>query len=157
LVFAGDRGLLVASPVLVAAAAGLVLLGRRFPAEAIVCGAVAAIYLVANCGYYLPYGGSSPGPRFVTPMLPFLAPGLGPAFARWRAVTAVLGAASVVAMTALTLTWAASLPYPGTVWRQVWHALTEGGSSALAKELANNVVTWLGPGRYAGASLVIGA
>ena len=155
LVFVGDRGLLVTTPVLVAAAAGLVQLGRRYRAEAIVCGLVAAIYLIANCGYYLPYGGSSPGPRFVTPMLPFLALGLGPAFARRRAVTTALAAASVVAMTALTLTWAASEPYPGTVWRQIVHVFTDGGSSGLAKELANNVVTWLGATRHAGAALVI--
>ncbi len=156
LVFAGDRGLLVACPVLVAAAAGLVLLARRYRAEAIVCGAVAAVFVVANCGYFLPYGGSSPGPRFLTPMLPFLAVGLGPAFARWRVATAALATASIVAMTALTLTWAASMPYPGTVWRQLLHVLGEGGSSPLARELANNVLTWAGPGRDSGAALVVG-
>ncbi len=33
-------------------------------------------------GYFLPYGGVSPGPRFFIPAVPFLAVGLAPAFAR---------------------------------------------------------------------------
>ncbi len=154
LVFVGDRGLLVTCPVVLAAAAGLMLLARRHPAEAVVCGLVTVVFVVANCGYYLPYGGSSPGPRFLTPMLPFLAVGLGPAFARWWAATAALAAASVVAMTALTLTWASSMPYPGTVWRELWHLVGRGGSSRLAHELANNVLTWAGPGRGTAAVAV---
>ena len=155
LVFIGDLGLLVATPVLVAAAAGLVLLARTHRAEAVVCAAVAAVFLFANCGYYLPYGGSSPGPRFLVPMLPFLALGLGPAFKRWRAPTALAAAASVVAMVALTLTWAASQPYPGTIWGQIWRFLLDGSSSPLAQEVANNVATWVGVGRGSSAILVI--
>ena len=79
-VFAGTRGLLVLSPVLVAAGFGLVRLGRTHRSEAIVAGSVAAVFVLSNCGYFDPYGGS-PGPRFLAAGLPFIALGLGPAFA----------------------------------------------------------------------------
>jgi len=153
-VFIGDRGLLLASPILLAAAAGLVLVGRRHGPEALVCGLVAAVFIAANCSYYLPYGGTSPGPRFLTPMLPFLAVGLGPAFARWRLPTTALAVVSVAATTALTLTWASAMPYPGTVWRQIMAVISQGRGSRIARELTNNLLTWAGPGRSLAAELV---
>ena len=45
--------------------------------------AVAAAYFVYNAGYWLPFGGGTPGPRFLIPMLPFLALGLAVAWRRW--------------------------------------------------------------------------
>ena len=93
-----SKGLLV-SPVLVLAAAGLVLAwcaGLR--AEAVACSAVAAVLLVISAGYFDPMGGLSPGPRFVVPALPFLAVGLPLAFRRWPVVTLVTMEISVVAM-----------------------------------------------------------
>ena len=44
---------------------------------------MSAGYILANCGYFQPYGGDSPGPRFLAVALPFLALGLANAFA-WR-------------------------------------------------------------------------
>ena len=59
------------------AAAGLYLLWRRgFRAEALVCAAVTAAFLLAECGYFDPYGGGSPGP------LTALSRGRGPACGR---------------------------------------------------------------------------
>src|SRR5207244_12682623 len=79
LVFVGDRGLLVAWPVVAAAAAGLWLLWRRgFRAEALVAALVAGAFVLGDCGYGDPYGGLSAGPRYLIPALPFLALGLGP-------------------------------------------------------------------------------
>ena len=105
LLFSG-RGLLTLAPVLVVAIAGVVAMhraGRR--AEARTIGAVAIAYLVYNAGYWLPMGGGSPGPRFLIPILPFLAIGLGPAWRRWPAVTLALTAISATTMVAATMTY----------------------------------------------------
>ena len=45
--------------------------------------AVAAVYFLYNAGYWLPFGGGTPGPRFLIPTLPFLALGLAVAWRRW--------------------------------------------------------------------------
>jgi hypothetical protein len=136
LVFVGDRGLLVDSPVLVAAAAGLVLLWRRgLRAEALACGAITALYLIANCGYFLPYGGLSPGPRFFIPALPFLALGLAPAFARWRWPTTALAAVSVLASTSVLLTWTAAVAYGHSIWGQLGRAVTRGAAVGVSRDI----------------------
>ena len=124
LVLVGNRGLFVVAPVLLLAAAGLVLLWRRGArAESLLCGAVSVAFLVLELGYYDPYGGDSPGPRFFIPALPFLALGLAPAFARWRVATALFAAASVLASTAVLLTWPAAVNaaavYRWSVWREL--------------------------------------
>jgi hypothetical protein len=157
LVFVKDRGLLVSSPVLVAAAAGLWLLWRRgFRAEALVAALVAAAFVVGDCGYGDPYGGLSAGPRYLIPGLPFLALGLGPAFARWRVPTAVLTAFSIVAGTTLMLTWASSADthYRETVWGELARFLTKGTDSRLYGELTKNVLVWAGPNRLVAAAVV---
>jgi hypothetical protein len=140
LVFVGERGLLVTSPVLVAAAAGLVLLWRRgLRAEALACGVIATAYLVAECGYFLPYGGLSPGPRFFVPALPFLALGLAPAFARWRLATTVLAAVSVVAAAAVLLTWAGTASYRDTIWGELGRTVVDRGGGLHAAE---DILVW---------------
>src|SRR5207253_379021 len=64
LVLVGNRGLLVCSPVLAVAAAGLVLLWRRGrQAEAAVAGLVTVLFLLFDLGYFAPYGGDSAAPR----------------------------------------------------------------------------------------------
>lgn len=124
LVFVGERGLLLTSPVLVPAAVGLVLLWRRgIRAEASVCILIVAAYLIAECGYFIPYGGQSPGPRFIGPALPFLLVGLAPAFARWRVLTSILTAASIVATTTVVFTWSLASRYRDTIWGEVWRQL----------------------------------
>jgi len=152
LVLVGNRGLLVVSPVLVAAAAGLWLLWRRgVRAEALVCAAVTVVFLLANLGYFLPYGGDSPGPRFFAPALPFLCLGLGPAFARWRIATSVLAAISVAGATAVALTWAGAVNsatgYRQAVWGELARALHEGRSSQLAQWTVRTLYDWAGLGR----------
>jgi hypothetical protein len=145
LVFVGDRGILVTMPVVVAAVAGLVLLARRHRLEAITCAVVFALLLIANCGYFSPYGGISPGPRFLIPSLPFLALGLAPAFERWWRPTVALAAVSIAAMTTLTLTWSnlGDAHYRQTVWGELARLPGERGSSRLVEELTKNaIVTW---------------
>ncbi len=69
-----SRGLLTLSPVLAMGGLGTVLLYRRgHRAEALTIAGVCVCYLGYNSGYYLPFGGGAPGPRFLITMLPFLA------------------------------------------------------------------------------------
>jgi hypothetical protein len=98
-------GLVVLTPVVVLGAVGLVLVylrGRR--AEAALAGGVAIVYLLLNAGYEDPFGGDSPGPRFLVATLPFLAIGLPAAYRRFPLTTFALALCSAVNMTTLTLT-----------------------------------------------------
>jgi hypothetical protein len=148
---AGERGLLAISPVVVAAAYGLVLLGRRYAVEAGMCALVAGLFVLLDVGYFDPLGGVSPGPRFLVPGLPFLALGLGPAFARHFRLTSALTAASVVAMTAVTLTWPNGTPGRGAAWGLLAGLPVHLGSSRFAHLLVENAAP---VGRHVGAALV---
>jgi hypothetical protein len=100
------RGLLTVTPVLAMAVVGVVLMGRRGRrAEATVIGAVAIGYFLYNAGYWLPFGGGSPGPRFLIPALPFVAIGLAPAYRRLPALTLGLAVPSAAFMLAAVLTF----------------------------------------------------
>lgn len=100
-----NRGLLVTTPVVAAALAGLILLSRRgWRAEAVAVAVVAVAYLVYNAAYYQPFGGDSAGPRFLIPLLPFLAPPLALTFARFPLATGLFAAISVGMMATATLT-----------------------------------------------------
>ena len=154
-VFVGSRGLLVVAPVVLAAAAGLALLWRTHRVEAAVAGLVVAFFVVLNCGYFLPYGGTSPGPRFLVPALPFLALGLAPAFARWFAATSVLACISIAGMTATTLTWIGTDGRHRLVWDDVAHGVTSAGRSELVHQLAGSVLGWGQPNRVAAAAVVV--
>jgi len=156
-VFLGSRGILIAAPILIAAAAGLVLLGKRYRREAIVCGTIFGVFVLANCGYFLPYGGESPGPRFLVPSLPFIALGLAPAFSRWPRATATLAAISIASMTALTLTWrqAVSGANRQTPWRAIQRVLIDGNLSFRSHPLLTaNVLDGIGISRAVAAALV---
>ena len=103
---AASRGILTLTPVLAVAVVGGVLMrqGRR-RAEANVVLAVAAIFFLYNCGYWLPFGGGSPGPRFMIPALPFLALGLAVAYRRLPALTLAMAIPSVALMLAGSMTF----------------------------------------------------
>jgi hypothetical protein len=97
-------GLFVLSPVLLLAAAGLVLLWRRGDrAEVAATTAIVVGFLLWNAGFWDPLGGGSPGPRYLIPSVPFLALGLAPAARRWPRATALAGVWSIVAVTAMTV------------------------------------------------------
>jgi hypothetical protein len=98
-------GLLILTPVVLAGAAGLVLVYRRgHRLEALVAAAVTVLYLVLNAGYETPFGGNSPGPRFLVVTLPFLALGLAAAYRSFPLTTLALAVGSAVEMVVLTLT-----------------------------------------------------
>jgi len=112
----GKRGLFVVSPVLVLAVVGLVLLWRRgLRAEAAAAGAIVVAFVVLAAGYFDPYGGLSPGPRYFAPALPFLALGLPEAYRRWPLPTAGLAGVSVLATLYQAGTWG-----PNYDWSTIW-------------------------------------
>jgi hypothetical protein len=104
LLFAG-RGLIVLTPIVVLAVVGVFLMRRRHRAEANTILAIAAVYFIYNSGYWLPYGGGTPGPRFLIPALPFLAIGLAYAYRRLPALTLGLAIPSGLFMLVGTLTY----------------------------------------------------
>jgi hypothetical protein len=102
---------------------GAVLMRRRGQrAEAWVIFAVAAAFFLYNSAYWQPLGGDTPGPRFLIPVLPFLAVGLAPAFRHFRALTLGLAIASAVMMVAGALTYPLVTGDGIAVWAQrlVW-------------------------------------
>jgi uncharacterized membrane protein YhaH (DUF805 family) len=100
------RGLLVLTPVVACGVAGIVLLHRRGRrAEAWTIAAIAAGYLAYNAGYWTPFGGGSPGARFLVPVLPFLAVPLAFALRARPAVVLALGIPSALVMLTATLTY----------------------------------------------------
>jgi len=100
------RGLLVLTPVIVMCVVGVFLMrGRGHRAEANTILAIAAVYFVYNSGYWLPFGGGTPGPRFLIPALPFLAIGLAFAYKRLPALTLGLAIPSGLLMLIGTLTY----------------------------------------------------
>jgi hypothetical protein len=89
-------------------AAGIVILYRRARREAVLLGALVAAFLVYNAGYTLntagPFGGDTPGPRFLIAILPFLLVSAGLAIQASPGASAALLAASVSAMALVTAT-----------------------------------------------------
>jgi hypothetical protein len=99
------RGLLTIAPVAAAGVYGLVLLHRRGRrAEALLAGGIALAYLAYDSGYWTPFGGGTPGPRFLIPMLPFVALGLAAAWRARPALVAALTGPSALLLLAATLT-----------------------------------------------------
>jgi hypothetical protein len=136
LLFAG-RGLLTLTPVIVMAIAGTVMMrATKFRAEANVILAVAVVYFVYNAGYWLPFGGGSPGPRFLIPTLPFIALGLALAYRRAPALTLALAIPSAICMVVGSLTY----PLIGDHGIAAWVQFLRGG------DLEHTLLTALGVG-----------
>jgi hypothetical protein len=120
-----SRGLLVLGPVIALGAAGAVLLYRRGRrAEALVVGAVAVAFVLYDSGFWGPFGGWGPGPRYLIPMLPFLAVPLALAWRRWPLTTGALAAVSAGIMLAATAT--DPLLPDGADPARWWHLLVHG-------------------------------
>jgi hypothetical protein len=94
-------GLLTLAPLAAAGAIGWILSRRRV--EVLFVLGLTLAFLVVNSGYVDPFGGFSPGPRFLIPVLPLLGVGLAPAFRRVPLLTSALAAPSIAVMVALTI------------------------------------------------------
>lgn len=130
-----NRGLLVLTPVIVAALAGTVIMRRRgHRAEANVIVAIAVAYFAYNAGYWQPFGGGTPGPRFLIPALPFVAIGLAFAYRRLPALTLALAVPSALLMLVASLTF----PLVGEQGNGTWADWLADGS------LEHTVLTALG-------------
>jgi len=100
------RGIITITPVVVAGLYGVWMMrknGRRAEANVII--AVVALFFVYDTGYWLPFGGGTPGPRFLIPTLPFIALGFAEAWRRIPATTLVLSACGFVVMTTALVTY----------------------------------------------------
>ncbi len=101
-----SRGILTLTPVLAMAVVGAVLMRQgKHRAEANVVLAVTAVFLLYNAGYWLPFGGGTPGPRLMIPALPFMAVGLAVAYRRLSALTLAMAIPSVAFMLVGSMTF----------------------------------------------------
>jgi hypothetical protein len=125
------RGLFVLTPVTLVALLGLAILPRAgYRREALLVGGLALAFLTYNAAYYLPFGGYTPGPRFLVPLLPFLGLPLAAVYRRYPRV--VLVSAVVSAFWMVSATIAGPLLAPGAspvTWlRTVAHGAEVTGS-----------------------------
>jgi hypothetical protein len=119
------------------------LLWRRgVRAEALLASVVVGLFLLLDAGYFLVYGGGSPGPRFFAPALPFLALGLPAVLARWRWPTLALAFVSAVLTSVDALTWGVR-PVGDTSW------LPD------RSEISKTIWAWVVPDRNVGALAVL--
>ncbi|GAC1588008.1 MAG: hypothetical protein NVS3B21_03380 [Acidimicrobiales bacterium] len=122
----GDRGLLLVTPlVLIAALSALVMLRLgRHRGDALVALGLLIVFLLMQAGVDA-YGGASPGPRFVVPVLPFLGV---PVAAAWRRLPLLCWATTLVG-TSIMLLALYTNPYP--ILRvngpDVWLSFAEAG------------------------------
>jgi len=158
LLFSRDKGLLVFSPYLVFAAAGLIIAARgKGPARrlALTCLGIFAAYFLYNAGHYMWWGGSCLGPRHLVASLSFLAfglvfllPRLSGAWATvlaatgtWSVVVAWLGATTVsepgpaVANSGVLMAGLAQLLGGGLDWPNLGMSLGLRGSASLLPQL----------------------
>jgi hypothetical protein len=147
-VFLDGHGLLLVSPVLALAACGLALFARRHRAEGLTAAAIVTFFVVYTMGYFLPNGGTSPGPRFTTAALPFLALGLPYAFTRWRWPTIALAALSVAVSMFNEVTWGVANTlrvdvWPHTLWSRGGLPVRAGVLLLLAAAAAAGIVALL--------------
>jgi hypothetical protein len=112
----GRIGLVTVTPVVVAGAAGLFLLWKKgWRREAMLAAVLLVAFVAYNSGYATPFGGGTPGPRFLIPMLPFLSLGFCSAYRAWPWATLGVAVPSAVVMLGVT----ATNPIRATTWSWV--------------------------------------
>jgi hypothetical protein len=134
------RGLVRLTPVVAAAVGGMFVLYRGgHRGEARMAAVVAGAFLIFNACYYIPFGGWTPGPRYMIDALPFLALPLAAALRRAPLLTLALGAISAATMFVATVT-APELPesFPTSTW---WDRFVHGTFAPLT---GSGQVLWFG-------------
>jgi hypothetical protein len=102
----GPRGLLRLAPWFALAPLGLIAARRReLRAEVVLAAAICVAFLTYNSGALNPFGGWTPGPRYLLPALPFAAllVGLAPRRVRVIAVPLMAVAAALVLVSTVTM------------------------------------------------------
>lgn len=130
LLFGCSRGLLFASPVMLAAPFGLWALWKCGSRAAVATAfAVAAYYFLFNASFYWWKAGLTFGPRYAGAAIPLLCLGLAPCWQRatpaWRRVLIVLAADSIlmalmVISTTSQLSMQDNCPMMHSVWPSFW-------------------------------------
>jgi hypothetical protein len=106
-VLLGERGLLVLTPIVLVGIVGLVVALRRGIGprrDTVAALVVVGCFVAIMGGWSNPWAGASPGPRYVTPALPFLAGGVAVAWARWPVAAFAAAFAGTVGMALGTFT-----------------------------------------------------
>ena len=119
------KGLIVLTPLVAVAVAGLALMGRsRYKWETALASVTLLAFLLYNAGYFGPLGGQTPGARFMIAALPFAFVGCGSAIRRWPGPSLALLAASVGTMVLATITE----PQIASSDLSVWTSLAKTGN-----------------------------
>jgi hypothetical protein len=146
-------GLLRVAPVLSLAAVGMALMYRRGErAEALFIAGLAFLYLSFNAAYETPFGGYSPGPRFLVPLIPFLVLPLAFAYRSFPATTIALAAASAIQVTAITMTGqlnAGDGDWFGRLWERDLGRTAFGFGATSGRAMPLVVLLLLGSGLFA--------
>jgi hypothetical protein len=144
--FSPFRGLFYMSPFLLLGVVGLLLMARRpgLRPEALLCGWAVASFLTFNSASVMWFGGYAVGPRYLVPMLPFLALPAGLAVMQWgRSVTGRL-------LVAVLLIWSFAVSWSLTIGSQAFPAfdpvplVTFSLPALAAGDLARNLGTLVG-------------
>ena len=144
--FSPYRGIFLISPILLVGLIGLVLLVGRsaLRREAILCLWCVASFFLFNSSSVMWSGGYGVGPRYLVPILPFLAIGIAVTLDRWRTQVAAWVVVSILVVWSFVATWSLTIggqsfptydQYP--LMNLSWPALAAGN-------VARNLGTFLG-------------
>ena len=129
LLFGCSRGLLFASPVMVAGFVGLWSMGKRLRGPALFAGAIVVYYFLFHSSFYWWKAGLTFGPRYASAVIPFLCLGLAFAWTQaslfWRRIILVLAGIGVfvtlmVVSTSSQLAMQDSCPIAHFSWPSFW-------------------------------------
>lgn len=103
--FFEGRGLLVATPIVIVGVVGAISRVRRGDrGDSLISLVMFSVYLFLPVFWDNPWGGASPGPRYMSLALPFLVVPVAWAWERWPRITVLAAGVSVLTMSLATIT-----------------------------------------------------